>query len=197
MTYFVQIILEDEEWKVIKEFPSYMISSYGRVYSIKNKKILKPQKRPNGYLKVSLSRPDGPRDPNVSIHVLVAKYFCGNDDPSNKIFVNHISGVKCNNYYKNLEWVTPSENNIHAIENGLAKARGSENPTSIYEEDTIRMILYYINRGYTQGQIYELVKDRKNIVNRKKTIDLIKKLRRGVVWKHVISSMDKIIVYEL
>ncbi len=49
----------------------------------------------------------------ASIHRLIAQEFIPN--PENKDQVNHIDGIKDHNVLSNLEWVTRSENQIHAI----------------------------------------------------------------------------------
>lgn len=40
-------------------------------------------------------------------------------DSDKRLCVNHIDGDKLNNSAENLEWVTWSENNIHAYKHGL------------------------------------------------------------------------------
>jgi uncharacterized Fe-S cluster-containing protein len=41
-----------------------------------------------------------------------------NDDPLKKTEVNHINKKRSDNHINNLEWVTPSENMLHANNKG-------------------------------------------------------------------------------
>ena len=52
-------------------------------------------------------------------HRLVAESFVEKPASSKRLCVNHIDGNKLNNMPENLEWVTWSENNIHAYKHGL------------------------------------------------------------------------------
>jgi len=112
-----------------------MISSFGDVKSLSRcvktgrggivrlpEKILAKTKRKGGYLEVGLSVL-GKISPKF-IHKLVAESFIEN--PENKKQVNHINGVKTDNRLANLEWVTPAENQNHAIRTGLVRVRLGE-----------------------------------------------------------------------
>lgn len=101
----------------------YMIDESGNVYATRYKepKIISPffSKGRNGenkYKRVSLSK-HGIRK-KYFVHRLVAETYC--DGHREGLIVNHKDGNKTNNHFSNLEWVTYSENNIHALENGLA-----------------------------------------------------------------------------
>lgn len=59
------------------------------------------------------------------LHIIVAETFIPNNDPINKVEVNHIDGNKLNNNVYNLEWVTPKENIQHAIATGLRHGNDS------------------------------------------------------------------------
>jgi len=105
-----------EEWKIIEEGEGkYSVSNNGRVRNNKTQKILKPAKLVNGYLAVSLA--ENKKGRLYRVHRLVAKYFVSGYEKEKQ--VNHIDGVKTNNHYTNLEWVTPSENIRHAYLTGL------------------------------------------------------------------------------
>ena len=96
-----------EEWKDIKGYEGiYQISSFGRVYSVKNNIFISQSVRANGYMQISLHK-DGKRKP-VLVHRLVAEAFIPN--PENKETVNHLDEDKTNNRVDNLEWATVKEN---------------------------------------------------------------------------------------
>lgn len=65
----------------------------------------------------------------IKIHRLVALLFVPN--PENKPMVNHKDGNKMNSYYKNLEWVTRSENERHAWATGLKTYNENQRQASI------------------------------------------------------------------
>lgn len=56
------------------------------------------------------------------VHRFVAAAWCENDDPEHKTVIDHIDGVKTNNFAINLEWVTYQVNSKRASDMGLNKS---------------------------------------------------------------------------
>ena len=107
----------EEIWKDIIGFEGlYQISNLGRVKSLYKNIIRKPQKAPSGYFFLTLHK--NGKIYNLNVHRTVAIHFIGYREG---LEVNHIDGNKGNNRVDNLEWVTRSENQIHAIKMGLRK----------------------------------------------------------------------------
>lgn len=132
---------EKEEWKDVVGFENYfMVSNYGSIYSKRTDKILKPTITATGYLTIC-TKIGGRLGINITkrVHRLVAEAFI--PAIKDKIYVNHIDGDKKNNYYKNLEWVTASENSQHAHDNGMiATARGTDSVISKLTESQVKYI---------------------------------------------------------
>ena len=101
--------------KLIKGFNDYSITKDGQVFSHKTNRFKKQFVFPTGYVGISLYI--NKISKNYYIHRLVAETYLTNIE--SKCQVNHINGIKSDNRVENLEWVTQSENAIHAIKNGL------------------------------------------------------------------------------
>lgn len=131
----------------------YKIYSDGRVENTKTGKFLKHQGNGFGYLKVTLTISGKPIQRYV--HRLVAEAYCIKTDYT-KNQVNHKDGNKSNNSYLNLEWVTNSENQIHAHENGL-KRNGNQLWNGKFSEDDIRKIFELKSSGEKQYNIAKIM----------------------------------------
>ena len=97
----------------------YEISNMGNVRNRSTGKILSTSLRSN--YKSIIIKIDGSIT-SIKIHRLVAFAFVPNDDPKEKVQVNHKNGDKLDNKVTNLEWVSKSENALHAEKTGLRAA---------------------------------------------------------------------------
>lgn len=128
-----------EIWKPLNQCKDYMISSYGRIKSLKRGReiILKPSYTHDGYVKQAISI--NGKSITYRVHRLVAEHFISN--PNNKKTINHIDGNKKNNHVENLEWVDLSEQMIHAYYLGLKKpVQGTLQGNAVLTEEQVREI---------------------------------------------------------
>lgn len=98
------------------------------------------------------------------VHQLVAHAFVPHID--GKPDVNHLDGVKTNNYWRNLEWSTRAGNMLHAWRTGLCK------PHKLTEEK-VRSILSYPANDTETGKVFGVSQV------------WVTKIRARKAWKHV------------
>jgi hypothetical protein len=118
-----------ERWRYIPEFPDYAISNIGRIIRITKAQgtypsyVYKLTLDKKGYQTICLTK--NGKEYGKKVHQLVALAFLGPCPDKHEI--NHKDGVKANNQLNNLEYVTSSENQRHALRMGLKrKLRGSQ-----------------------------------------------------------------------
>lgn len=106
----VSILWQNEFWKPLDE--RYIVSSLGRIKDISKDIFLKQYDKVKGYFSVSLSISKGMRK-TARVHRLVAKEFI--QEIKGKDQVNHKNGIRKDNRFNNLEWVTNQENVLHGF----------------------------------------------------------------------------------
>lgn len=119
---------EKEIWKQIKGYEGYYsISNLGNVRNDKTQKLLIGDTNGIGYKRVILHQPVKNR---YFIHRLVAYHFV--EGFNDGLVVNHKNGLKTDNRAINLEWVTRSENDLHAYKNNLRHVHNSGHKGDMY-----------------------------------------------------------------
>lgn len=120
----------------VKSLPKTWVSGFGRVQT-KQETIMKPSLT-KGYKHLLLYK-EGKYYARY-VHRLVAEAFVPN--PLGLPQVNHKDGDKSNNNDWNLEWVTQSENTIHAYKTGL-NHKGLHHPNSKQVLNVETGVFYY------------------------------------------------------
>lgn len=112
--YFRRPIYYKEGYRVIPNYTDYAVDRKGVVLDISDGSMCIVNKMLKGdcYPLVSL------KGRSVALHRLIALAWIPNNEPQ-KWQVNHKDGNKANFKISNLEWVTPSENSLHAYRTGL------------------------------------------------------------------------------
>lgn len=144
-----------ENWKDIDGF-SYQVSNFGRIKSLGRyipyvdsrtgkecqrwaaERVLKTSVGTSGYETVHIYT-DEPKRHTIMVHRLVAEYFI--PCVEGKDFVNHKDGDKLFNQVSNLEWVTRSENILHALDAGLLHRRGEDSNFAKLSEREVKEII--------------------------------------------------------
>lgn len=110
--------MEDEVWKDVVGWEKiYEVSNYGRVRRIQPYRgtiagrVRKPHTDKDGYLFLTLSRPEGQR--TYRVHHLVLFAF-NKPRPTPEYQVNHKDFNRANNYLDNLEWLSQYENHLYS-----------------------------------------------------------------------------------
>ena len=122
--------MKKEEWKPVVGFEAfYDVSNLGLVRSRQTigrpatNGFLRQCTNAKGYKRVGLSI--GGKRTSLLVHRLVLDAWVG-PQPSVIHQANHKNGRKQDNWDSNLEWVTPIENNAHAVRMGLWKPHKGE-----------------------------------------------------------------------
>lgn len=155
----------------------YAVDDVGNVFSLINNHgrprtapmRLQANLQPDGYVGIVLPLSTGRKF--CLVHRLVAEAYIPN--PEGKPEVNHKNGDKSDNDESNLEWVTRSENSLHAYELGLRTPNrgqlGRTNEKSVLSKPVLRIskdgqimerypsMSEAQRQGYSQGNIGSVI----------------------------------------
>ena len=172
----------------------YYVGTSGTIYSnyqgikmmipLKSFKLKNKKDKDNPYYMVNFCV--NGKHYSMLVHRLVAGAFVPN--PERKPEVNHKDGNKSHNYVDNLEWVTPSENILHAYRTGLKHQNTGEknHNTKIKQKDAELICKLLEENKLSMREISEIIGCRKTIIMN----ILAKKAWREISEKYNIDNYD-------
>jgi len=152
--YYCNVDISD--WNPIPEYPNYVISTDGRIYSTKYKKLMRYSVC-GKYYRVGLYNINNKRH-KVLVHRMVAMCYIPN--PKNYKIVNHKNGNGMDNNVENLEWTTHTQNIMHACSKTVVQYDLNENelnryPSLKYAADGVSGSRSPISNACRKGLIYK------------------------------------------
>lgn len=170
--------LDGETWIGAVGFDGYMVSSHGRVVSLKRKtpRLMSFEKDKDGYLRLQLVR--GARQVHVVVSRLVCEAFNGAPGHEDMVCC-HRDGDTSNNHFLNLRWDTQKGNIADKLVHGTHQV-GSKHPRSgITEDDARRVKAALLSFPASRGKLLHAV--RETGVSYPAVADI----SRGKTWRHV------------
>jgi hypothetical protein len=140
------MVTDIEEWKPCVGYDGYLVSSHGRVKSMKSGEPYEMLSHPNhkGYRMVCVR--SGGKSFRRRIHRLVLDAFVG--ECPDGMQCSHIDGDPANNRLDNLNWVSQMENHLQKELHGTSNTKLTENDVKA------------IRRRFSDGEtVYRISKD--------------------------------------
>ena len=178
--------MSKEQWVDVAGYEGlYRVSSLGYIQSHHQGrwKRLHPFLSRSGYLRISFYL--NGQETMYYVHRCVADTFLGPAPDNHQ--TNHLDGNKLNNAVGNLQWVTPTENLVHAERLGLMNhPRGEKHRSSKLTAKEVRAIRHAYTKGVnTQADIAVMFgvgqQHISNIVNHRSWRQLQKSTEEAVV----------------
>lgn len=151
---FDKIDLDGEEWKLLRlpHLSDVYVSSQGRVKSSIDG-VPTYGTIDGDYYRISIRDKNTHVQKKNFVHRLVAMAFLEQRDDAS--YVNHKNGTKEDNSVSNLEWVTASENSLHAVATGLRDVRDRFKGVLKISSESNEIIAFYPN-VYTAATAHKL-----------------------------------------
>ena len=120
------------------------------------------------------------------IHRMVAETFIPN--PNNLPTVNHKYGDKTKNSVDDLEWMSYSDNNIHAVEHGLRKPLTCDkHQYATMSNEQVHQICKLLEEGVLYDDIIDILNISEDPIVLRRRIIMIK---NGYAWKKISSQYN-------
>ena len=170
----------------------YEVNPYGDIRDkYKNYSISKYKPDGNSYENVNVHNMNGSRSKEI-VHRIVASTYCVKYNEDDDI-VNHINGIKYDNFYRNLEWCDQKYNIKHAIETGLMKpginlihGKGEDSYNARVTNELVHLICSLLEKGFRSPEIIKqcgLESTRANII-------LISRIKNKISWNFISDNYN-------